>query len=262
MKHAPIHTVLFDAGNTLMHLDYEFIAGVLAEYGRAATPLEIRVAEYAAKAALDRDLAPAITADAGGGHGLERWMWTDQPGARPSYFAIILQELRISDDQGLPMLTALQAHNRENALWRVVDPDTPRVLDALGARGFTLAVISNSDGRVEADLAAKGLRAQFATVVDSHLVGVEKPDPGIFRLALERLNATAGTAVYVGDLFSVDVLGARRAGLSAILVDPLGRYPGNVDCPRISRLAELLALLPERASPTVDVAQRDRQRIS
>jgi FMN phosphatase YigB (HAD superfamily) len=79
---------------------------------------------------------------------------------------------------------------------------------------------------------------------------VEKPDPAIFALALERLGAPPDTAMYVGDVFSIDVLGARRAGLDAVLIDTLGRYPGAVDCARISRLADLLDLLPEHARVT------------
>ena len=113
-----------------------------------------------------------------------------------------------------------------------------------GARGLILAVISNADGRVEADLERAGLRAQFATVVDSHVVGVEKPHPEIFNVALARIQATPDAALYVGDVFSIDVLGARGAGMDAVLVDTLGAYPGTLDCPRISRLAELLDLLP------------------
>ncbi len=61
-------------------------------------------------------------------------------------------------------------------------------------------------------------------VVDSGAVGVEKPDPAIFRIALERAGVSAAEAMHVGDLFPVDVVGARRAGLEPVLLDPLGRY--------------------------------------
>jgi len=114
------------------------------------------------------------------------------------------------------------------------------VLDALRARGLALGVVSNADGRVEADLVRAGLRGRFATVVDSHVVGVEKPDPAIFHLALAHMDAEPATTLYVGDVFSIDVLGARSAGLAAVLLDPLGDYPGADGCPRIRRLAELL----------------------
>ena len=75
-----------------------------------------------------------------------------------------------------------------------------------------------------------GLGRHLDFVIDSSQVGVEKPDPRIFRIALERAGMAATDAVYVGDLYSVDVLGARAAGLNAILMDP-GACWGARDCP-------------------------------
>ena len=74
------------------------------------------------------------------------------------------------------------------------------------------------------------------------MVGVEKPDARIFHLALEACNAAAAEAIYVGDIYEVDVRGARNAGLTPVLLDPLG-YRQTVDCARIASLAELLELL-------------------
>lgn len=239
----PVTAVLFDAGNTLMHLDYEFIAEVLRRHGYPTTPLAIRIAEYSAKAAIDCELAPEMaTPDS-----VEGLLWPDEAGQRPSYFAVALRQLGVPSSSMRPVLDALQAHNQESCLWRVVEPQTPEVLGELRERGFTLAVISNADGRVEDDLGRYGLRPHFATVVDSHVVGVEKPNPEIFRLALERLEVEAEQAVYVGDVFGIDVMGARRAGLQAVLIDTLDRYPGKLDCPRIRRLADLLELLVREA---------------
>ena len=87
---------------------------------------------------------------------------------------------------------------------------------------------------------AAGLAPHLETIVDSHLEGVEKPDPEIFRRALERLGVPAARTVYVGDIFAIDVLGARAAGLAAILIDETGGY-ADVECPRIAALAELHA---------------------
>jgi putative hydrolase of the HAD superfamily len=235
----PIRFVLFDAGNTLLHLDYAFLAEVLTTHGHATTPLAVRIAEYGAKGVLDRALAAEPD------NGLETLVWPNSRARRPSYFETVLHELDVPDDEVAPILAILHDHNRVSSLWRVVEPDTGEVLDALRARGLTLAVVSNADGRVEADLARCGLGSRFATVVDSHLVGVEKPDPEIFALALRRLGAPADASLYVGDILAVDVLGARRAGLDAVLLDPLGRYPEPVDCRRIGRLAELLELVPD-----------------
>jgi putative hydrolase of the HAD superfamily len=75
-------------------------------------------------------------------------------------------------------------------------------------------------------------------MLDSQNEGVEKPDPRLFQIGLERAGAQAATTLHVGDFYSIDVLGARAAGLQAVLVDSAGLYP-DADCPRIRSLAEL-----------------------
>ena len=85
-------------------------------------------------------------------------------------------------------------------------------------------MVSNSDGRVEQALAAAGLRHYFDVVIDSALVGVEKPDPRIFHAALEALGVAPEEALYVGDLYDIDVLGARAAGLDAVSAGRPGAY--------------------------------------
>ena len=89
-----------------------------------------------------------------------------------------------------------------------------------------------------------GLRGHFAHVIDSAIVGAEKPDPRIFEHALEAAGASAERTLHVGDLYSVDVVGARAAGVHAVLLDPFGDW-GEVDC---ARVADLVALR-ERLSP-------------
>ncbi len=224
----PIRTVLFDAGNTLMHLDYAFIAEVLAQHGHPTTPLAIRVAEYGAKAAIDRELAPDMAPP----DSIEGLLWPDESAKRPSYFATMLHFLDVPRRDWPAIVQSLHAHNDADCLWRVVEPDTPEVLAALRRRGFSLGVVSNADGRIEGGLVENGLRPHFATVIDSHVVGVEKPHPAIFHLALDRLGAAPDEAIYVGDVFSIDVVGARRAGVDGVLIDTLDRYPGRIDCPR------------------------------
>ena len=231
--------VLFDAGNTLLHLDYLFIANLLEEHGCPRTAMEIRIAEYAAKAAIDRELAPSVaTPDS-----IEGLLWPTG-GERPSYFAVALHQLGIGVDQTPPILDALKRHNEADCLWRVIHPDTAGVLDDLRSRGLKLGVVSNADGRIEGDIRRRGLGDHFATVVDSHVVGVEKPDPKIFSIAMERIGSQPDETIYVGDVYAIDILGARSAGMEAILVDTLDRYPGNLDCRRIRGLGELLDILP------------------
>jgi putative hydrolase of the HAD superfamily len=125
--------------------------------------------------------------------------------------------------------------------------DAHACLDALAARGFRLGVVSNSNGRVRSLLEAAGLAAPLGCVVDSGVVGVEKPDPRIFAIAAERLGAAPAACVYVGDFHSLDVLGARAAGMYGVLLDPLGVWDG-VAAPRVASLTELVARLPARAA--------------
>ena len=102
-------------------------------------------------------------------------------------------------------------------------------------------VISNSNGTVRSVLTAAGLAGALDFVIDSGAVGVEKPDPRIFALGLAEAGVSAGEAVYIGDLYSVDVLGARRAGIEAILLDPR-RHWGPRDCRLARTLADAVGL--------------------
>jgi putative hydrolase of the HAD superfamily len=97
-------------------------------------------------------------------------------------------------------------------------------LDGVAALGLRRAVVSNSDGRAERHLTDCGMREGLEFVVDSQIEGVEKPDPRIFRIALERLGIAASRSLYVGDIRSVDEVGARAAGMHFVLIDPYGDY--------------------------------------
>jgi len=81
-------------------------------------------------------------------------------------------------------------------------------------------------------------------VIDSHLVGVEKPDPRIFQLALAQAQARPAQAIFVGDIYAIDVLGAERAGIRPLLLDVLGCYAG-VHCEKIRHLRELLTKISD-----------------
>ena len=88
-------------------------------------------------------------------------------------------------------------------------------------------------------------------MIDSQLVGVEKPDPRIFAIALERLGLAPADGLYVGDIYEVDVIGARRAGLDVILLDPMGHHTGRgVRTARNVAQAAELVLLQERQVST------------
>jgi putative hydrolase of the HAD superfamily len=138
----------------------------------------------------------------------------------------------------------LEQLHRERHLWCSVHERTHESLRRLRAAGLRLGIVSNSDGRVEEALAASGLRDYFEVVMDSSLVGVEKPDPKIFRAALDALGVAPEEALYVGDLYEVDVVGARAAGMEAVLFAPSSSGPAR-PCPTAGSIEELVdALLP------------------
>ena len=128
--------------------------------------------------------------------------------------------------------------HQERHLWCSVAGDTSQALARLRAAGLRLGVVSNSDGRVEVALEAAGLREYFDVVLDSALVGVEKPDPAIFLAALEALGVRPDEALFVGDLYEVDVLGARAAGMDAVLLCS-GDGPPDDRCRTIRSLGVL-----------------------
>jgi len=119
------------------------------------------------------------------------------------------------------------------------------VLERLHYR-YSLGVISNFYGNVDRILDDAGIAPLLTTMVDSNRVGVSKPDPQIFRLALDDLGCAPAAALYVGDSFEKDVVGARGAGLRAAWLvgdaDPVCQAPDLVDL-RLRRLNDLEAVL-------------------
>jgi putative hydrolase of the HAD superfamily len=223
-----ITTILFDAGGTLVHLDYSFLHKELRQAGIATSRRAIRQAEYAARAEIDRRLHGPV-AD------------TDETRRRP-YFAVLLDQLGVEAATTRHLLERFDTAHAQANLWRVMLPSTPRILQTLRDRGLTLGVISNADGRIATILRQCGIEQFFRVVIDSHRVGVEKPDPRIFQLALTQAQARPEQAIFVGDIYSIDVLGAERAGIRPLLLDILGGYEG-VRCEKIRHLAELHAIV-------------------
>lgn len=204
-----LRAVLFDAGNTLLSLDYPRLASAVGQ--ATGVPLTGE--------GLARQAGPAALA-------LEEGTSTDRERAT-RYLELLFRLAGVPEAQMQVVRDTLLALHLERHLWGAIDPATPAALGRLRAAGYRLAVISNSDGRAGEALAAVGLAEHFEFVIDSAEVGVEKPDPRIFALALDRLGLPPESALYVGDIYEVDVVGARRARLDVILLDPLGVHAGR-----------------------------------
>jgi putative hydrolase of the HAD superfamily len=221
--------VFLDAGNTIVSLDYELIARLLRARGLDVEAPAVRDAEPRARVRLDPHLATRGS--------------TESADVFSLYVRYVLEAL------GLPaaaadstLVQALREANPPLGLWSVPMPGAPTALAALRRLGLRLAVVSNSNGSVASILSAVGLSEHLDLVVDSGVVGVEKPDPRIFHHAARALGIRPADAVHVGDLYSVDVVGARAAGSAAILLDPAGAWPVT-DCPKAPDLTAAVRLI-------------------
>ena len=224
-----LQALFFDAGNTLVAMDFELIVDVLSALGHACSPGALARAEAAAR--------PAISAKVGGGVSTEGF------DLRAFYFDRILAgALEVEERERARLLEAVVAWLREpgisGRLWSAVLPGVAESLAALREAGLSLLVVSNSDGSIEAGLRDVGLRGYFDAVLDSSVVGFEKPDPRIFQRALELAGSDPLRTAHVGDLYSADVAGARAAGLHGVLLDPHGDW-GEVDCATVPDLPDL-----------------------
>jgi HAD superfamily hydrolase (TIGR01509 family) len=206
-----VKAVFFDAGGTLIHIDWARVAGVIAKVvGREVPAARLAAGEYAGRA-----LVEAVMASGDGGSDATRWSM---------HVKATLIDAGLTETEYAMASPAIHAEHRRWHLWSVTVPGTAEGLAALRKAGWFVACISNADGTVARLLEAAGILPHLEFVVDSGVVGVEKPDPRIFEIALERVGVSAAEAYYVGDVHPIDVVGARRAGMTPVLMDPLGRY--------------------------------------
>jgi FMN phosphatase YigB (HAD superfamily) len=224
-----LRAVFLDAGNTLVGLDYDAIARRIGAEGHTVDVPAVRAAEARARVRLDPHLAARQS------------METADVFAR--YVRYVLEELGIDwSSGGEGLVRDLRAVNPPFGLWSVLLPEAPGALAALRQLGLRLAVVSNSNGTVARILESLDLARWLDLVVDSAVVGFEKPDPRIFRHAAAALGVEPEEAVHVGDLYSVDVAGARAAGLRAILLDPYDAWRVD-DCPKARDVADAARLI-------------------
>ena len=228
-----LRAVFFDAGNTLIGLDYEVIAERIRADGHPVTPAQVRHAEQRARARLDPHLGARST---------------EAPDTFRLYLRYTLDGLGVAWDAAAERMTDdLRRAKPPHGLWSTLVPEAPAVLGGLRQRGLRLVVVSNSNGSVADILQAVGLAGYLDAIVDSGRLGVEKPHPKIFEAAAAAVDVRPEEAVHVGDLYSVDVVGARAAGCRAILLDPAGVWRG-VDCPTAPDLPAAARLIEAMAA--------------
>jgi HAD superfamily hydrolase (TIGR01549 family) len=126
--------------------------------------------------------------------------------------------------------------------YRLYDDVAP-TLKAISARGCKVGVISNASNDTIKVYDEMGLSPLIDMVVTSEEAGFFKPQPGIFRMALERAGVTPDEAVHVGDQYEMDTVGALGAGMKAVLLDRYDLFDGYNYQPRINALSELSPLI-------------------
>jgi HAD superfamily hydrolase (TIGR01509 family) len=214
-----IRAILFDAGNTLIRVDYDAVAGELARHGVEVSADALRRADWAARVRLDADLFAPTAAQS-----------TEARATTDRYTRYVLEGVGVSDDALISRIVEWRrTYNAPLGLWTVPEPEAAEALALARGAGLVTGVVSNSNGTIRRILETLGLARHLDFVLDSHEEGLEKPDPRLFARALARAGVGASEAAYIGDFYSVDVLGARRAGIDAVLMDPGGCW-GARDC--------------------------------
>ncbi len=200
-------------------MDYAAIAAELARHGVRVAPNAVQRAEWRARVQLD-DQVFARTAGVS----------TETQASATRYLSLVLEGLGVTDARTVEQLAEWRrTYNPPVGVWAAHDPQAIESLALVRGSGARAAAISNSNGSVESILATAGLTPYLDFVVDSGEVGVEKPDPRIFELAMARAGIAPSEAAYIGDFYSIDVRGATAAGLRAVLLDP-GGFWGARDC--------------------------------
>jgi len=234
MRQGRIRAVFMDAGNTLVFPKIELIIADLKEHGHASTPEDFYAAERIAKRKLDDWLWPKIRAGEVPEQ-IDYYYWSE-------YLRELTGRLGAPESERGELTRRLIENFQNIQLWSRVTPETAPFLEWLLAEGYLLGVISNSIGTLEDQLIRLGLARYFQTILDSAIVGIQKPHSGIFKLALQRLAVDGSEAVFVGDTYATDVGGAQLAGLTGVLIDSVAAYP-EATCPRITSLPELRSVL-------------------
>jgi len=229
--------VFFDAGETIVypHPSFpELLAQILRKEGHPVDPAAIRDKVHV--------VADIFTTAASEGE-----LWSTSPERSRNFWDRVYR--RLLDELGVPLgeglASAIYGTFTDMANYRLF-PDVLPTLDRLSGAGLRLGVVSNFEEWLERLLESLGVTRYFDVRVISGVEGVEKPDPKIFLLALERMGVEAGEAVYVGDSVQFDVAPATAVGMLGVLLDRRGRHPDHPG-PRITSLDELPDVLEPAA---------------
>jgi putative hydrolase of the HAD superfamily len=230
-----IQAVFFDLYQTLVHYQpsqEELEADALKKLGISATAAALRHPMLTANEFIYQQIAKRP---------LSQRSREETMALYAEYQRIVLKEAGITADEKivLRLLGMMQQAKMDLILFDDVMP----ALDDLKKRNLKLGLISNIEQNMTATLDKLGLSTKLDNVVTSQDAGFTKPQPEIFQYALQKSGVSPADAVYVGDQYQVDIVGAEGAGMQGILLDRDDYYKEKLDCPKIKSLPELVNYL-------------------
>jgi HAD superfamily hydrolase (TIGR01509 family) len=220
-----VELLCLDAGNTVIFLDHARMAAACEPLGFRTDAQSLARAEGETKLAQERGEELSVA-----------WSQSHREAARGwgKTVGTILARAGLAESRVPQMLETLWLEHVSLNLWSRIPEGLVEALGRAREAAVRVAVVSNSEGVLARVFEQLGILDAVDLVVDSGVVGVEKPDPRIFRVALDHFGVAPERALHLGDNFSTDVLGARAAGIRVALVDPLGHLDGrHLDVPRV-----------------------------
>lgn len=233
-----IRAVFFDAGYTLLAPHPSVIELVCGVCERRGTPIDAECLQQQLEVA-EQYLRRTTKA--------QPWTWSDEETINrvwSGYFHELLRPCLHVDEQALDACVRDIVADFDAASSYALYPDVLPVLGTLQEHGLTLGVISDWGMSLALILQHHDLTRYFDFAVISAQVRRAKPDPELFLTALRRADAIPDYALHIGDSYVLDVLGARAAGITPILLDRREQYdPARIDCIVVRDLFAMLDLL-------------------
>ncbi len=230
-----VRLLSLDAGNTVIFLDHARLARVAARHGLTTDASTLIRTEGAAK----RRHAMNDMIDVA-------WSKREAPGARGwgAMLATMVCEAGLPVDEAAAFLDDAWTEHCAKNFWCLVPEGFGQAIERARARGIKVVLVSNSEGMLAELFTELGIVQHFDVLLDSGKIGLEKPDPRFFQIALDRFATPPDAALHLGDIYSTDIVGAHAAGMRAALIDPHGHYEGMfLDVPRAPGVVEIAEAL-------------------
>ncbi len=199
--------ILLDAGGTLVFPDVVWLSDLMKKYEINITTQDILKRVYEIDYLIDKSMKDRVTLLEDG-----------------NLLEALFKAFTNSDEKVKELKFKTDKRDKIKNLWAYTFPCVVQTIEKLKKDGYSISVISNSDGRAAQVLESVGLSKFMDKIYDSQTVGIAKPDAGIFKLALKELSLSPEDTVFIGDMFYTDILGSNRAGIPAVHLDPFDFY--------------------------------------